>query len=79
MNVSPGPFHIVTWVMGYLNYQIEHHLFPAMPQFRNRLIAPRVKALFRKHGLPYHEMSWCSALEATFLNLDHVGKEVLNE
>lgn len=25
---------VVSWMMGYLNYQVIHHLFPAMPQFR---------------------------------------------
>jgi len=40
------------WWMGYLNYQIEHHLFPTMPQFRNKEIAHRVRALLEKHGLP---------------------------
>jgi len=61
------------WWMGYLNYQIEHHLFPAMPQFRHPLIAPRVKALFEKHGLKYHVESYYDALVMTFNNLNFVG------
>lgn len=51
MNVAPGPFKWVDWWMSYLNYQIEHHLFPSMPQYRHPIISPRVKALFEKHGL----------------------------
>jgi len=46
------------WYMGYLNYQIEHHLFPAVPQFRHPLIVDRVKALAKKHGLQYHVASY---------------------
>ena len=53
MNVSAGPFRFVDWWMSYLNYQIEHHLFPSMPQFRHPIVSPRVKALFEKHGLKY--------------------------
>ena len=45
------PFKWVDWWMSYLNYQIEHHLFPSMPQFNHPIISPRVKALFEKHDV----------------------------
>jgi len=64
------------WWMGYLNYQIEHHLFPTMPQFRQRSISPRVKSLFEKHGLTYDIKSYWQALETTVRNLDEVGQVV---
>ncbi len=38
---------------GFLNYQIEHHLFPDLPPRALRRIAPRVEAICAKHGLPY--------------------------
>lgn len=38
---------------GYLNYQIEHHLFPDLPPRQYAHIQPRVKALCEKHGVPY--------------------------
>lgn len=41
----------------YLNYQIEHHLFPDIPMARYREIQPRVKALCEKHGIPYVQES----------------------
>ena len=45
---------LVTWVMGYLNFQIEHHLFPSMPQYKNALAAPRVREFCKKwHGVTY--------------------------
>jgi fatty acid desaturase len=34
---------LVSWMMGYLNFQIEHHLFPSMPQYKNALAAPYVR------------------------------------
>ncbi|MDN4160891.1 fatty acid desaturase family protein [Nocardioides abyssi] len=44
--------HLMT---GNLSHQIEHHLFPDLPSNRYAEVAPRVKALFAKHGLNYHE------------------------
>jgi len=64
------------WWMGYLNYQIEHHLFPTMPQFRGRSVSSRVKTLFDKHGLTYDIKSYWQALDATVRNLDEVGQVV---
>ena len=32
---------LVNWWMSYLNFQIEHHLWPQMPQFRFPRVAPR--------------------------------------
>jgi len=61
--------------MGYLNFQIEHHLFPSMPQFRQKLISPRVKAFCEAHGLPYQVMSYAEAFRITFANLNEVGRE----
>lgn len=36
----------------YLNYQIEHHVFPALPMRQYRLIQPQVKALREKYNVP---------------------------
>lgn len=37
----------------WLNYQIEHHLFPDAPMLALRRVQPKVKALCERHGLPY--------------------------
>jgi len=37
----------------WLNYQIEHHLFPDIPMLRYREVQPKVKALCEKYGIPY--------------------------
>jgi fatty acid desaturase 2 (delta-6 desaturase) len=76
INIKPGPFKFVNWWMGYLNFQIEHHLFPSMPQFRQSMISPRVKAFFEKHGLKYDQRSYFDAMGTTFQNLDKVGSDV---
>jgi fatty acid desaturase len=64
------------WWMSYLNFQIEHHLFPSMPQFRMPLISDRVRALFEKHGYKYDSRGYFSAMKDTFNNLHNVGSDV---
>jgi fatty acid desaturase len=44
-------FHLLS---GNLSYQIEHHLFPDLPSSRYAEIAPKVRAVCERHGLPYN-------------------------
>lgn len=74
MNCASHP--LTNWWMAYLNFQIEHHLFPQAPQFRHPQISGRVKALFDKHGKQYKVEGYWSALAMTFANLNDVGREV---
>ena len=51
-NIGGGRlFHVLS---GNLSHQIEHHLFPDMPSNRYPEIAPRVRALAARYGLPYN-------------------------
>lgn len=79
MNVGSGSgiFGLgwVDWWMSYLNFQIEHHMFPSMPQFRHPVVSKRVKALFDKHGLPYLTRDYFDAMKVTFTNLHKVGAD----
>ncbi|MGQ0599233.1 fatty acid desaturase family protein [Aquabacterium sp.] len=51
-NISGGKlFHIMT---GNLSHQIEHHLYPDMPARRYAEVAPRVRAICQRHGVPYN-------------------------
>eukprot|EP00301_Raphidiophrys_heterophryoidea_P027752 c9810_g1_i1.p1 GENE.c9810_g1_i1~~c9810_g1_i1.p1 ORF type:complete len:465 (+),score=91.21 c9810_g1_i1:64-1395(+) len=74
INLSPN--WLCNWWMGYLNFQIEHHLFPSMPQFRQPLISPRVRAMFEKNGIKYDSRPYFSALAQTLSNLNEVGAYV---
>jgi hypothetical protein len=38
---------------GYLNYQIEHHLWPSLSMLSYKRSQPLVKAICKKHGVPY--------------------------
>src|SRR6201999_627895 len=44
-------FHVAS---GNLGYQVEHHLFPDMPSSRYAEIAPQVKDICERYGLPYN-------------------------
>ena len=44
---------LAAWFMGGLHYQMEHHLFPSMPHSNLSKVAPRVRALCERHGVPY--------------------------
>ncbi|HUB75322.1 MAG TPA: acyl-CoA desaturase [Solirubrobacteraceae bacterium] len=51
-NIDGGPlFHLLA---GNLSFQIEHHLFPDMPSSRYAEIAPRVREVCARYGLPYN-------------------------
>ena len=45
---------ILSWYIGGLNYQIEHHLFPNICHIHHPQISKIVKATAKEFGLPYH-------------------------
>jgi len=79
---------LVSWVMGYLNFQIEHHLFPSMPQYKNAFAAPYVRRFCEKWSdadataatadghvcVKYTEHSYMTAWRLMLSNLNQVGK-----
>jgi NADPH-dependent stearoyl-CoA 9-desaturase len=51
-NIDGRPlFHLLT---GNLSFQVEHHLYPDMPSSRYAEIAPRVRDVCERYGLPYN-------------------------
>ncbi len=51
-NIEGGPlFHLLA---GNLSFQVEHHLYPDVPSSRYAEIAPRVRDVCRRYGLPYN-------------------------
>jgi NADPH-dependent stearoyl-CoA 9-desaturase len=51
-NIDGGPlFHLMA---GNLSFQVEHHLYPDMPSSRYAEIAPRVRDICQRYGLPYN-------------------------
>lgn len=70
-NISGGP--VVDFVMGGLNRQIEHHLFPSMPRPQLRLAQPYVRAYCARHGIPYTETTLPGAYRKIVRYLNQVG------
>ncbi|MGH8549862.1 MAG: fatty acid desaturase family protein [Methylococcales bacterium] len=46
--------NLLTWYIGGLNYQIEHHLFPRICSVHYPRVRNIVEETARRHGLPYH-------------------------
>ena len=45
---------IITWFVGGLNYQVEHHLFPRVSHIHYPAISKIVKEQCDRFGIPYH-------------------------
>ena len=52
-NYAPGS-KIFSWLIGGLNYQVEHHLFPYISHIHYRDISQIVQTKTKEFGLPYH-------------------------
>jgi linoleoyl-CoA desaturase len=69
-NIEGSPlFHVAS---GNLGYQVEHHLFPDMPSTRYAEIAPQVKDVCERYGLPYNSgplMQQLGMVQRTILRL----------
>jgi len=64
---------MVGWVMGYLNCQVIHHLFPSMPQYRGPEVSKELQTFCEKWDIKYTVVSYVDAWTLMFSNLYHVG------
>ena len=62
-----------TILMGGLNYQIEHHLFPSMPRPHLRAARALVREHCRSNDIPYVETSLLSSYRTVISYLNRVG------
>lgn len=66
---------IMSWFIGGLNRQIEHHLFPHICHIHYKKIAPIVKQTAHEYNLPYHEQkNFITALMDHGRMLSKMGK-----
>ena len=65
---------MINWIMGYLNCQVVHHLFPQMPQFRHPAVSKELVKFCKENGLKYEIISYYDAWKKMFSNLNEVGK-----
>jgi len=66
---------LLTWVLGGLNFQIEHHLFPNVPHTHYPQIAKIVRRNCLKHGVRYStQPSLRAALRSHLAHLRRMGR-----
>jgi len=64
---------LIEFMMGGLNYQIEHHLFPSMPRPNLKRAQEIVRAHCAEHGVPYTETSLWRSYGIVVRYLNEVG------
>lgn len=70
-NITGGTW--MSTLMGGLNYQVEHHLFPSMPRPHLRRAAQLVREHCAAHGVPYTETSLMRSYAIVVRYLNEVG------
>jgi len=69
---------IISWFVGGLNFQVEHHLFPRISHVHYPAISKIVRDACHVHGVPYHHFpSMQSAIISHFKFMKQLGKRPL--
>jgi linoleoyl-CoA desaturase len=77
-NFSPKS-KILSWYVGGLNYQIEHHLFPNICHIHYKEIAPIVRKTAQEFGFPYNsEPTFIEAVKSHVRMLKMLGRPAYN-
>jgi len=73
-NFAPND-KILSWFIGGLNYQVEHHLFPTISHIHYPAISKIVREQCQKFSLPYHCYSsvW-EAIASHFRFMKYLGR-----
>ena len=65
---------LFSWLIGGLNFQVEHHLFPNICHVHYRKISVIVQETAREYNLPYHQhKTIAGALKSHFTLLNQLG------
>ncbi|MEV5569782.1 acyl-CoA desaturase [Spirillospora sp. NPDC052269] len=70
-NVRGGP--VADYLLGGLNYQIEHHLFPSVARPHLRRVQPLVREHCARVGLPYTETGAYASYREALAHMNDVG------
>jgi linoleoyl-CoA desaturase len=67
---------IISWLVGGLNFQIEHHLFPKVSHVHYPALSKIVKRVCEKYGMPYHQYpTMFSAVASHFRFMRQLGRK----
>jgi linoleoyl-CoA desaturase len=73
-NYAPNN-RVLSWLIGALNYQVEHHLFPAICHVHYRKLSAIVRETAKEYGVPYHvQPNFRSALHQHYKMLRTLGR-----
>jgi fatty acid desaturase len=75
VDISPKN-KLVGWIMGHLNNQVIHHLFPSMPQYRGPEVSDELILFCKKWDIKYNILSYYEAWYHMLNNLNRVGNEM---
>ncbi|MCC6599893.1 MAG: acyl-CoA desaturase [Crocinitomicaceae bacterium] len=68
---------VANWLLGGLNFQVVHHLFPMISHIHYRDLQPIVKRVCEKHSINYkHFPTFIAALQSHINYLKLLGREV---
>ena len=59
--------------MGYLNFQVIHHLFPSMPQYNGGKVSVKLIEFCKENNINYKIIGYRKAWYDMLSNLDSVG------
>jgi fatty acid desaturase len=65
---------LTDFLLGGLNYQIEHHLFPSMPRPSLARSQPLIRSFCQQHGIAYLNTSLLRSYAQALRHLHHVGQ-----
>ena len=69
---------IISWFVGGLNFQVEHHLFPRVSHVHYPALSKIVRNACNMHGIPYHDFpNMRSAIVSHFKVMKQLGKRPL--
>jgi len=67
--------NVLTWMVGGLNFQVEHHLLPHVCHVHYKKLAPIVEETAKEFGLPYNnKKTFLSAMQDHTKMLRYLGQ-----
>ena len=69
---------VLCWLLGGLNFQVEHHLFPRVCSIHYPAISGIVQDTALAHGLPYNQHETLrEAIRSHYRSLERLGRQPL--
>jgi len=78
--VNVTPTFLVNLFAFVTTCQVEHHLWPSIPESNHNEYTKQVaKDFLKRHNLPYYEQTWWDCLMTVWENVACVGKNIMYE